>query len=580
MESPKLRSLLDVLDSFVSEIGSLNRDPLGPSFSSMTSTELHESLVSHRVLKRWEVPDATGAALRKQYSIEEVITRDKNGLRDFDYRKLPTLNRHDFLRSQQYLRDLFKGFRHEYNLRFPSGETYVGARGAVDLVYKLQSLDQWLISPDVVDYVVEILLRHRALCAVVKQRFKQKYGEQGREALEKIRLQHILHYPEGSVQALRRSMVKYQLRACCVLVRASRVTTVPKDNRRDRVITCEPLWTMVAQLSFAASLRSHLKRRLGIDLDSLQAVHRALVRSGKATIDLSAASDSNYMCVLKALWPTHMYKYLERLRTGIFELSDGEYHPLCMFAPMGCGCTFEVMTITLLAHCRVLDAGSSVFGDDIIIEQEQALRLINNLEAMGWKINTSKSFIAGNFRESCGAFGALDTQQLLVSYDFVRPTDLAGVYTVCHKMWQIGHALPRGAVREVFVKYYAALCCLIARDSFAVGDAQSVRPTAGLVDGVFYAPAAVVRNRLTQRKTSATAALSKYWQRPIGVTNYHTRLARQDSVPPHADRTWYAAFMRRGSCYAPLTGAWKSVTLQVDSFSGTPIRAVQLFTVI
>lgn len=582
MEGSTLTQILAVFDKMVEEAKGLNLPPLGPSFKHLEPVQLHEALVVHRMTKSYEVPNVQSADTRKQLSISEVLRADENGWSRFNYRDLPISSRTHFLEAQNWLRVFFKDFKHSYALRFPTGETFVSARGLTDLIDKLRSLDQWAVSPELVDYVVEILLRNRSLLAVVKQRYREKYGLHGKKVLADLRLKCILLHPKEGVKHLRRHMTRFMFRAVCVLNRTSRVTTVPKDNSRDRVITCESLWTMVAQLSYAASLRDHMRLKLGFDLESRQGVHRALIRAGGATIDLSKASDRNYMCVLRELWPIGQYKYLEAMRTGIFEVisDDGvEYVPLNMFAPMGCGCTFEVMTLTLLAHARVLDPGASVFGDDIIIKQAHACQLITNLENCGWLINTSKSFIDGPFRESCGAFCDLRLNKLLLSYDFHRPSDLPGCYLLAHKMLQVGQSLSQGPVRSLLVRIYAELVKLFPRDSFGLADSVSYRPTAGLTDFILYVSSSVLGCRV-QRQTSVTRCLETFWQRPIGVTMCHVVEFGRREQQLVADRTLTAAYLRRGTAYAVPNGKSRIRQVPTDAFSGVPLRNVLLATVI
>jgi hypothetical protein len=43
-----------------------------------------------------------------------------------------------------------------------------------------------------------------------------------------------------------------------------------------------------------------------------------------------------------------------------------------------------------------------VYGDDIVVPVDYATAVQNSLEAYGFKVNQSKSFRFGNFRESCG----------------------------------------------------------------------------------------------------------------------------------------------------------------------------------
>lgn len=582
MESNTLAKIQQKLDSFVAEVQALETPRLGPAFSNLAPAELHEALVAHRILNRYEVPSESNVATRKQLSILEVVSNDTNGWTDFDYRGLPGTCRQDFLRAKEWLRQFFVGFKHTYRLRFPSNETYTSARGRTDLLYKLSDLRQWTVSPDAVQYIVEILCRERALLAVVKQRYRQKYGKRGATELQKVRSAYLRVGPQRP-RDIRRTMIHFMFRACTTLSRLSRVTTVPKDNSRDRVITCESLWTMVAQLSFAASLRDHMRGRLGFDLESRQGVHRALIRSGAATIDLSKASDCNYMAVLDALWPEKVVRVLRSLRTGVFEL-DGDdgpmYHPLRMFAPMGCGCTFEVMTLTLLAHTRVLDPGSSVFGDDIVIKEGVADRLVANLEAMGWKINRAKSFWKGAFRESCGAFADLRTQKLLLSYDIERPKDLQSCYVVAHKLLQLGHALPATRLRKLIVTVYAELHWVFPRDSLGEITCRALRPTAGLSDFVFHATSDFWRIHRATRETGVSRCLATAWQRDVQIVMRHGFEDQTATPPGEADRTYTACYLRRGAAYAVPTGKRKAVVVPTDLMTGTALRSVPLVSVI
>lgn len=574
MENSTLHQMLAVSDELVEALRALKLPKLGPEFKDLPSDELHAALVVHRAISKYEIPTPSAASVRKELSISEVLEADRNGWLQFDPRKLPLEQRKGFYESKEWLRNLFQGFRHTYALRFPTGEGFESSSGQTDLFYKLSQAKYWTVSPDLVQYVVEIIWRHRALRNVVRHRFRDTYGEAGVAALRKLGR---VALTTMNVQQWRRKAYEFMFRACVTYNRTSRVTTVPKNNSRDRVITCESLWNMVAQLSFAHSLRVTLRSKLGINLETLQDLHRSLIRSGKATIDLSKASDRNFMCVLRALWPQHLVKWLDKMRTGIFEM-DGEFYPLRMFAPMGCGCTFEVMTITLLAHTRVLDPGSTVFGDDIIIDSSKAGQLVDRLESMGWKINESKSFTEGPFRESCGGFCDLRNQRMLLSYDFVRPTNLAECYILWNKIYQLGHALHKGCqVRKLFARFYARIIIVSSRDSWLPHDNYIVNQRL-LSEYTIMVPDEIVKHRRESR-TRAGSHISRYWQRPV----YTVRLQKTtpNTVPfKRMDSITYACFLRRGASYERPTGRDKVIGLVVEAFSGVPERNVLLATVI
>lgn len=578
-----LDSILSVFDSTVDEIRGLGLPKLGPDFATLNPVELHDALVSHRASAKYEIPNASSAQLRRETSIQDVISADEEGWSSFDYRRLPHHHRAHFLNARNWLAALFKKFRCSYTARFPSGEGLESQYGDVDLVTKLSGDSQWVCSPDLVDYSVKILLNNRALLVVLKNRYKKLHGDGGRLALDRLRRAYIKATPGGGVAGLRYQMVRFMFRACTKLERVARVTTVPKNNSKDRVISCEAMWTMICQLSFAQDLRNCLTS-IGIDLDSLANLHRALIRTGKATIDMRRASDRNFMCVLRELWPPKMSAYLDIIRSGVFvRESKGEvdYHPLRMFAPMGCGCTFEVMTITLLAYTRVLDKGSSVFGDDIIIEQRHASSLIEFLQSVGWLINNEKSFVDGPFRESCGAFADLRTQKLLLSYDFVRPTQLSECYTLAHKVLHLSYALSRdSAVRKILMRCYAELHVYFPRDALRVIDACSLRPSAGLSQVCFFTFERFILESGVRRSTEASRCLATQWQRSVHISMSRHDIAVTRKPVQAADAVHYLAFLRRGRSYAVPTGRVKVVMIPCDRETGTAINSVVLASVL
>lgn len=564
--SGKVHQILD--QAFLLELPKLGYSPLGPSFRDLSGTRLHESLISHRILNKYEVPDKATEQTRKEVSILKMLHADTNGVGSFDYKLLNHESRRDFLVAKDWLGKLFKGFQRAYSLRFPSNETFVSSRGMTDLFFKLSEDSQWLVSPDCVEDCVQIILKHRALLNIVKKRYASKYGARGKTILSDLRSSYIS--TEQPMARLRYWMVKFMFRATTKLHRTARVTAIEKNNRSSRVITLEALWNMVAQLSYASDVRSLLVKKLGYDLTFMQGVHRALIRSGKATIDLSNASDSNWVAVLQQLLPARVFRDLTRLRTGILEhRNNGElaYHPLKMLAPMGCGFTFEIMTVVLLAHCRALDCGSSVFGDDIIINKNVATRLIRNLEAQGWIINQEKSFVEGNFRESCGAFCDLSHDKLLLSYDIKRPTNTQELCLVMSKIWNLGHALSAGPLRLLFAKLYADVVRTIRKDLLFVEHG----PT-DLREDIIYVPAEV-GSHVTTRATKITNYLSLRFQRDVKVVLSSVHLTNVRKSPLIVGPVHYACFMRRGMTYDVPYGRVKVKQVQVDKWSGSPLKS-------
>lgn len=228
------------------------------------------------------------------------------------------------------------------------------------------------------------------------------------------------------------------------VVECSRLGFVPKNNVISRTICTEPSLNMFYQLG----LGKLLERRLaswGINLSCQQSINRDLAYQGSidgsfATIDLSSASDTLSVGVLKDILPAQFFRWLMLLRTSSVELPDGDKLQLRMISTMGNGYTFPLQTVIFSAVVRVVlrlhrlpmiwprkkfEVRSkandikrrlwSVNGDDIICVTEIANDVLHYLQMLGFKPNATKSFVNGPFRESCGR-------------DFFNGHDVRGVY--------------------------------------------------------------------------------------------------------------------------------------------------------
>lgn len=192
------------------------------------------------------------------------------------------------------------------------------------------------------------------------------------------------------------------------IVSGNKFATVPKTAKTDRGICVEPTLNVYVQKGIGAYIRKRLKR-FGFDLDS-QDKNRLLAKAAwnqnLATIDLEAASDSlSYVTVLHCL-PSNWFNLLEIARSPVTKLGDNSI-VLEKFSSMGNGYTFELESLifaaTVLASTHRKEREiASVFGDDIIVPQTKAPTVIELLKFLGFSVNSSKSFLAGSFYESCG----------------------------------------------------------------------------------------------------------------------------------------------------------------------------------
>jgi len=207
-----------------------------------------------------------------------------------------------------------------------------------------------------------------------------------------------------------------------------KIVLVPKTLKTPRVIAMEPTCMQYAQQAVAHGFmrvfdRDRLLSKL-IGFDS-QPPNQEMARQGSfdnrtATLDLSEASDrvSNELVRnLVSRWP-YVAWALDATRSRR-ALVDGKVIRLAKYASMGSALCFPIeavvfLTLIFVGIQRSLNetltlrdvkrfVGSvRVYGDDLIVPVDHVLSVVRVLEAFGSRVNLSKSFWTGKFRESCG----------------------------------------------------------------------------------------------------------------------------------------------------------------------------------
>lgn len=204
---------------------------------------------------------------------------------------------------------------------------------------------------------------------------------------------------------------QYRSKTC--LVNHNKIAFVPKTALVHRTIAIEPLLNGYIQKGVDVVMKRKLKR-VGLDLGD-QSLNQEFARQGSipgqanpfVTIDLSSASDSIAIEVVREVLPPDWFEFLNSLRSAEFEM-DGSKHRYHKFCSMGNGFCFPLETLIFAAACNAVQAGTPgkdflVYGDDIIVRQSRAKALIEVLNFLGFRINADKTFLEGPFRESCGA---------------------------------------------------------------------------------------------------------------------------------------------------------------------------------
>ena len=210
-----------------------------------------------------------------------------------------------------------------------------------------------------------------------------------------------------------RGLRKERPRVQPVVVRGNEFFTVPKDATKHRGCCKEASINIGFQLDVGRLMKTRLLNRIGIDLKQGQSAHRELAKAGSkwgtlATIDMSNASDTVSRVLVKLCLRQDWHLLLDSLRATHTRI-QGKWVRLEKFSSMGNGFTFELETLIFVCLARTIvtqeggDAARvSCYGDDLIVPTEHANSVLRALEFFGFTPNTSKTFIEGPFRESCG----------------------------------------------------------------------------------------------------------------------------------------------------------------------------------
>jgi len=209
----------------------------------------------------------------------------------------------------------------------------------------------------------------------------------------------------------------------------SRLISVPKTAKAPRLIAAEPtahqycqqmVWRYLQErieAVFEGRFINFRRQDLSSDLVMKSSLDRSL-----ATVDLSSASDRLTCWTVERIFRRNpsLLSALHAVRTRWIrdEISDStSFLRLRKFASQGSATTFPVQSIVFLiiaiaasvkgpirwSSIRKVSNQVRVFGDDIIIPSHGYGPLLAIMETLQLKVNTSKSYVTGFFRESCGS---------------------------------------------------------------------------------------------------------------------------------------------------------------------------------
>lgn len=208
-----------------------------------------------------------------------------------------------------------------------------------------------------------------------------------------------------------------------------RVCLVPKTLKSPRIIAIEPVCMQYTQqgirslLYEAIELKGVQKGRVNFTDQSInQRLAMKASRTGRlATIDLSDASDRVPRDLALTMFNGNpdLRDAIDACRSTRATVGGLKTISLSKFASMGSALCFPVEAMYFYTICVVALFRSTslpitysnlkklarmvyVYGDDIIIPVAYAESVLDYLQKYNCKVNNSKTFCSGRFRESCG----------------------------------------------------------------------------------------------------------------------------------------------------------------------------------
>jgi hypothetical protein len=253
----------------------------------------------------------------------------------------------------------------------------------------------------------------------------------------------------------------------------NKVTFVLKTALTHRGIAIEPTMSIYLQLGVGDCMADCL-RHAGTDIRS-QTRNQNLAREGSiwkgsfwdcpVTMDLTMASDTNCIELVRELFPDDWYSLLNSLRSP-YGLLEGKYYLYSKFSSMGNGFTFPLETMIFKAlaestamYCGFSPKDVSIYGDDIICPRGVALKLIDILAFAGFKINNDKTFLFGPFRESCGTdwFEGVDVRPFFLKREIKNDSDLVFITNSLgglHSLYDYNIPLSANGGRDPWVRCF------------------------------------------------------------------------------------------------------------------------------
>lgn len=285
---------------------------------------------------------------------------------------------------------------------------------------------------------------------------------------------------------------------------SARLISVLKNSSSRRTITVEPFLRQYLQQGLNTVIRESISEcrilRNCLALSD-QSKNQKLALAGSltgdwATIDLKSASDLLSVKLVESVFRYHprILECMMDSRSPFIHTTDQNWpeRELGKFAGMGNATTFPVQSICFAVIClaaimdvrgtkpdfRKLQRASRlvrVYGDDIIVHKDYAHQVVAWLHDVGLKVNVKKSFLEGNFRESCGveALRGVDITPLYLRHWPHQigegPNVCAHLVSLCNQLWMQGLYSTSNALKEHIESFLGSKLPLVSSQSGALG---------------------------------------------------------------------------------------------------------------
>lgn len=447
------------ISKFVGEIDELTIPDFGSSlFLGDTShcvfhdaNTIVASTIADRIKNQFERPNFSNDNVLKDACNRDWVAYEQE-LRRTNVGTLKGESRGDLYRGRDVISNILgrpKAFLYlcsKMDVSLGPGEQFISNQGDVSLFTKLDTISNWTVTYDCAPMAALVIASNRSFRTILNEKwFKpQKYKSGYKKNV--VVLTDFAGYPNKVAYFAQRVLNEFfysDYGKAHLLQHGARGSSVYKNREKRRFINIECLWNVIVQKLIGKGIRHRLKKS-GNDLKFGQLLHQLRISdSSVSTEDWKNASDSIRTDRLELMLHPLIFKMMDAARSHYVMISHQDagqnfkaYHPIEKFSSMGNGFTFELLTLVILAMARIHDAEATVYGDDLICNNEVADKVIKSCQAAGFTLNDKKSFTAKPLRESCGSF-YLDGYGYITCYDVQWSSNVAQAFITINKFGRI-----------------------------------------------------------------------------------------------------------------------------------------------